>query len=52
MSKPSPVDITGYPIRVIPSGRPSGPDITQDEPLFRLILEGRHASLSLPALAG
>jgi hypothetical protein len=35
--KPAPIDITGYPIRVIPPGRPSfSADITPDEPLFRL----------------
>jgi hypothetical protein len=29
----------------MPSGRPSKPDITQNEALFRLIQEGRHVSL-------
>ena len=41
------MDITGYPIRAIPSGRPSSLEITQNEALFRLIQEGRHAGLSL-----
>jgi hypothetical protein len=35
-------------IRVIPSGRPSSPDITLDEALFCMIQEGCHGSLSLP----
>jgi hypothetical protein len=48
VSKPTPVDITGYPIRIVPSGRRSfSADITPDEPLFRPILEGRHDSPSL-----
>ena len=37
MPKPAPVDITDHPIRLMPSGRASSPDITLDEALFCLI---------------
>ena len=48
VSRPAPVDITGYPIRVIPSGRPSfSADITRHEPLFRLTEASVTASPSL-----
>jgi len=48
VSKPTPVDITGYPIRVIPSGRRSfSADIGPYEPLFRLTQAGVTASPSL-----
>jgi hypothetical protein len=46
-ANPAPMDIAGCPIRVIPSNRPSSIDITQDEPLFRRIQAGLHASLSV-----
>jgi hypothetical protein len=42
-----PIDITGHPIRVIPSGRPAFDVISLDEVLFRLVQEGRRVCSAL-----